>query len=100
MLERRRLSKYHIVPGSDDAGQDVELGDAGGSRQESGVAGSLGKSLEEEVDNWDEHADDPWDEDVVPEGEGRGIESVGGEGGLTTSGGTAGDEGVEGRVKV
>ena len=97
MLERRRLSKYHIVPGSDDLGQDVELGDAGSGQQELGVTGSVGRSLEEQVDNWDEHADDPWDEDVALEEEGRGTESGSGEGGLTPSSGSAGDEGVEGR---
>jgi len=96
MLERRRLSKYHIVPGSDDLGQDVELGDAGGSGQDVGVSVSAGSSLEEQVDNWDEHADDPWDEDVVPEEEGRGTESGSGEGGLTPSSGSAGDERVQG----
>lgn len=95
MLERRRLSKYHIVPGSDDLGQDVELGDAGGSRQDVGVSMSAGRSLEEQVDNWDEHADDPWDEDVAPEEEGRGTES-GSRGGLTPSSGSAGDERVQG----
>lgn len=97
MLERRRLSKYHIVPGSDDLGQDVELGDAGGSQQELGAAGSVGRSLEEQVDNWDEHADDPWDEEVAQEEEGHGTESGSGEGRLTPSSGSAGDEGAEGR---
>lgn len=97
MLERRRLSKYHIVPGSDDLGQDVELGEAGGSRQDLEVTGLAGRSLEEQVDNWDEHADDPWDEDVVPEEEGGGIESGSGEGRLTPSSGSAGDEGLQGK---
>ena len=96
MLERRRLSKYHIVPG-DDLGQDVELGGTGGSRQGSGITGSVGRSLEEQVDNWDEHADDPWDEEVALEEEGHGTESGSGEGGLTPSSGSAGDDGADGK---
>lgn len=61
MLERRRQQKtYNAVPGEDV--EDVELGEG----QESGIidAGpSRGRTLEEEVDNWDEHAPDDWDEE-------------------------------------
>ncbi|KAH8904549.1 hypothetical protein BR93DRAFT_819139 [Coniochaeta sp. PMI_546] len=79
MLERRRSRKqYSAIPG-EDGGDDVELGDTvfGGEHEEgvivnepestapgnstSGGKGSL--TLEEEVDNWDEHAVDAWDED-------------------------------------
>jgi len=66
MLERRRQRKtYTTVPGEDDA--DVELGEG----QESGVTDgpSRARTLEEEVDNWDENAVDHWDEDDnVPAG--------------------------------
>lgn len=61
MLERRRKRKnYNAVPGDDSA--DLELGDD----HETGLTdGTLarGRTLEEEVDNWDEHAADDWDED-------------------------------------
>jgi len=97
MLERKRLSKYHVVPGSDGLDQDVELGEGGGSQQEIGVTGPTDRILEEQVDNWDENADDAWDDDVAGGEEGRGTESGSGEGGLTPSSGSAGDEGVEGK---
>lgn len=62
MLERRRQKKtYQAVPGEDDG--DVELGE--GSGQETGVVDApRGRTLEDEVDNWDENAeDDDWDQD-------------------------------------
>ena len=60
MLERKRQAKhYHIVPG-DEEGVDVELGEGAGlDSEEAGAA----PSLEAEVDNWDENAEDAWDED-------------------------------------
>jgi hypothetical protein len=86
MLERKRKSKhYDIVPGGEgdvEGGQglerDVELGEGVGG-QESGVlaaadrggeelegeaqAGTGAKrSVTEELDRWDENADDEWDE--------------------------------------
>lgn len=60
MLERRRERKtYNAIPGED--AEDVELGEG----QETGVTDgpSQSRTLEEEVDNWDEHAVDDWDED-------------------------------------
>lgn len=61
MLERRRSRRqYNAVPGEEDG--DLELGEG----QESGVVeGDEGPSrtLEEEVDNWDENAMDDWDDD-------------------------------------
>jgi hypothetical protein len=58
MLERKRLAKtYQIVPGD----EDVELGEGIGA-QESGTVGA-GRSLDQEVDNWDENVADNWDED-------------------------------------
>ncbi|KAG5985164.1 hypothetical protein E4U55_000800 [Claviceps digitariae] len=61
MLERKRNKKaYTAVPGGDE--EDVELGSA----QETGITVAdvdplQARSLEEEVDNWDENAVDDWD---------------------------------------
>jgi len=58
MLERKRKAKgYSSVPGE----EDLELGESSGE-QETGVTGSRPETLEEEVDNWDENAQD-WDEE-------------------------------------
>lgn len=60
MLERKRQRKhYDAVPGED--AEDVELGEG----QESGVLSpsTRSRTLEEEVDNWDENAEDNWDDD-------------------------------------
>ena len=63
MLERKRQTKqYATVPG-DDADLDVELGEGVGP-QETGVTHDApNRTLEEEVDNWDENAEDWEDED-------------------------------------
>ncbi|KAI0432470.1 hypothetical protein F5Y09DRAFT_145279 [Xylaria sp. FL1042] len=71
MLERKRQRRYSAVPG-DEAG-DLELGEGLG-RQEEGVLGGdveqgRSRTLEEEVDNWDENAVDNWDEDDEPQGD-------------------------------
>ncbi|KAM7204290.1 hypothetical protein V8F20_003703 [Naviculisporaceae sp. PSN 640] len=89
MLERKRLRKHHYdaVPGEDGeegVEEDLELGEGPGfatrrsdDGHEEGVisttntsvgtgapAATKAQTLEEEVDNWDEHADDDaWDED-------------------------------------
>ncbi|KAM4057886.1 vanZ like family protein [Hirsutella rhossiliensis] len=58
MLERRRqLKTYNAVPGED--GADVELG----HDHETGIVEGpvQPRTLEEEVDNWDENAADDWD---------------------------------------
>lgn len=82
MLERRRKNKhYDIVPGEEpaedeDGERDVELGEGVGREQETGVlavdadaqaqagAGAQSKpaNVTEELDNWDENAED-WDEE-------------------------------------
>ncbi|KAI9797969.1 MAG: hypothetical protein M1833_005025 [Piccolia ochrophora] len=89
MLERKRLAKqYHVVPGEDD---DVELGGDIGSpaAQETGItAGPPGRSLDDEVDNWDENAMDNWEEDEE-EPAGTGTESGDGEGQKTPESGSA-----------
>lgn len=93
MLERKRMRKHHYnaVPGDDDGAEgveeDLELGEGPGFTAGHGADGhqegvvtistntnssttttdaqrKTGPTLEEEVDNWDEHADDDaWDED-------------------------------------
>jgi hypothetical protein len=67
MLERRRVQRgYGAVAGDDDAAEDVELGEGVGPAQEEGIVsvdgGKSGRTLEQEVDNWDENAVDEWDE--------------------------------------
>lgn len=59
MLERKRRAKqYQVVPGED---VDVELGEnVNEEGQESGVVRE-GMTVEEELDNWDENAEDNWD---------------------------------------
>ncbi|KXJ90775.1 hypothetical protein Micbo1qcDRAFT_164434 [Microdochium bolleyi] len=64
MLERKRQTRYQSVPGQDVT--DVELGE-GIIEQEEGVSAAASntrnRTLEEEVDNWDENGQDAWDED-------------------------------------
>jgi len=61
MLERKRRSKTNLAPGEggDDDDYDVELGESL-TAQEDGVIHD--QSLEDEVENWDENAED-WDDD-------------------------------------
>ncbi|CAH0037380.1 unnamed protein product [Clonostachys solani] len=65
MLDRRRQRKtYNAVPGEDEA--DLELGEG----HETGVTDEAprARTLEEEVDNWDENAQDDWEEEDVADG--------------------------------
>jgi hypothetical protein len=81
MLERRRRNKhYNAVPGDDEEGlggeeageRDLELGEGVGvGQQETGridaeeqaQAGEGAKrTVTEELDNWDENAEDEWEE--------------------------------------
>jgi len=77
MLERKRQAKhYSLVPGDEDPERDLELGEGiggGEDGQETGVTGTRAQTLEEQVDNWDENAED-WDDDepTTTEGEGDG----------------------------
>ncbi|KAK5173163.1 uncharacterized protein LTR77_003285 [Saxophila tyrrhenica] len=80
MLERRRMSKhYDIVPGEDqdeleDPERDVELGTVrdqetgvvGGGANGQATAGAGKTDVTEELDHWDENAED-WDDDPVEE---------------------------------
>jgi len=84
MLERKRQRKnYTAVPGEEGINEDLELGEGVGSGiigddQEEGLVSGTAPApvattaavsterpitLEEEVDNWDENAEDPWDDD-------------------------------------
>ena len=83
MLERRRKNKhYDIVPGdepADDEERDVELGTvrdqetgsvpigANGSPAQAD-AGAKKTDVTEELDNWDENAED-WDDEPMPSSE-------------------------------
>ncbi|KAI0206809.1 hypothetical protein F4808DRAFT_8292 [Astrocystis sublimbata] len=88
MLERKRQRRYSAVPGQEP--DDLELGE-GVVPQEEGILSdeaesARGRSLEAEVDNWDENAEDDWDEDDEPDGDigvsskTQAAEQIGGEG--------------------
>ncbi|KAF3491567.1 uncharacterized protein GIQ15_01084 [Arthroderma uncinatum] len=58
MLERRRKARFGAL--MENGEEDVELGLANGTgEQESGITNA--QSLEDEVDNWDENAEDNWE---------------------------------------
>ncbi|KAF2702708.1 hypothetical protein K504DRAFT_464984 [Pleomassaria siparia CBS 279.74] len=58
MLERKRAARgYAAVAGDDLDERDIELGENVGD-QESGV---IRPTVEEELDTWDENAEDDWD---------------------------------------
>ena len=71
MLERRRKVRYGALAGEDVDDADLELGEGVGhervdGEQENGVTSiaPAPKSVEEEIDNWDENAvDEEWDDD-------------------------------------
>lgn len=73
-MERRRRAKYSALTGEGIEGDDLELGEAGlGSGpsnqghdegQQTGAMLVAPKTVEEELDNWDENEeDDAWDEE-------------------------------------
>lgn len=74
-VERRRKAKYSTLTGEGIPGEDdLELGESGivsGSRdqepdaeQQTGIIPIAPKTVEEELDNWDENAEDEtWDEE-------------------------------------
>jgi len=65
MLERKRINKHYMAVPADGDDHDLELGEGLGG-QESGVVhhetAPAAVSLEAELDNWDENAEDAWDE--------------------------------------
>ena len=60
MLERKRQRKHYDAVPTDDQ-EDIELGEG----HETGVTDARPRTLEEEVDNWDENEEDNWDEDEL-----------------------------------
>lgn len=63
MLERRRAAKSYHLGGDDDV--DIELGEGSHREgQETGVIGGAEQTVTEQLDNWDENAED-WDDDGV-----------------------------------
>ncbi|KAJ9666449.1 hypothetical protein H2201_003371 [Coniosporium apollinis] len=89
MLERKRQARYGLVVGEEGDDRDVELGEGIGP-QETGVARAA-PTVEEELDNWDENAED-WDD-----GEPGGTESGDGDGPKTPS--SSADDGMMDRKK-
>lgn len=78
MLARRRAQRqYNAVPGDGDG--DLELGEGHESGVVSGGDAEPPRTLEEEVDNWDENAMDDWDDeegaDTPAKEDGKGVES-------------------------
>jgi hypothetical protein len=76
MLERKRLAKnYHAVPG--DADLDLELGEGVGEQESGTTNGVPIRTVDEELDNWDENAEDAWDEEEHATGtdEGEGLKT-------------------------
>ena len=72
MLDRKRAARhYNLIPGEEDL--ELAEGVGGEDGQETGVTGARSQTLEEEVDNWDENAED-WDDDepTATEGDGEG----------------------------
>lgn len=64
MLERRRAARnYQVVPGED---QDIELGESAVDQETGVISSSEPPNVTEELDNWDENAED-WDDDQMPE---------------------------------
>ncbi|KZF24562.1 hypothetical protein L228DRAFT_259765 [Xylona heveae TC161] len=90
MLERRRRTRqYQAVSGQEEE-PDVELG--GLEPQETGVTRDepQERTVEEELDNWDENAEDNWEDDepsAQPEGsKATGQKASGGEGAVDEAG--------------
>ncbi|KAF2459464.1 hypothetical protein BDY21DRAFT_191073 [Lineolata rhizophorae] len=74
MLERKRQARgYQVVPGEGGDDRDLELGEGMGS-QETDVSRPA-PTLEEEVDNWDENAED-WEDDEPAAAESAGAEGT------------------------
>ena len=64
MLERKRLAKhYQVVPGHDTDDVDLELGEGVGTQTTGVQSAKPTRTLDEEVDNWDENLEDNWDDD-------------------------------------
>jgi hypothetical protein len=58
MVERKRAARgYAAVAGDDNEERDIELGESVGGQ----VSGVVRPTVEEELDTWDENAEDDWD---------------------------------------
>jgi len=100
--ERRRRAKYSVLEGNVQEGEeDLELGEGPGLRgsnsepeQENGII-AVPKTVEEELDNWDENVEDEaWDEeDDVTTGDGAGAK-------ITPTSSSVGDEDLPKKVVV
>lgn len=98
---------YAGLAGEDNAlaEEDLELGEGVGAQEEGivglGVAGGVAagtgvlasKTLDDEVDNWDENVEDAWDEDGEAVGEEAGVKTP-----SASSAGEADGEPVKKRV--
>lgn len=62
--------QYQVVPGNDEDDVDLELGEGVGAQTNGTTSAKASRSLDEEVDNWDENVEDNWDDDVA-EGDGH-----------------------------
>jgi hypothetical protein len=71
MLERKRLAKhYAVVPGEEE--HDLELGEGVGAQE----SGTVGATLEDEVENWNENMEDGWeDEHTADSAEGEDLKT-------------------------
>ncbi|KAF2121763.1 hypothetical protein BDV96DRAFT_511152 [Lophiotrema nucula] len=77
MLERKRAARgYGAVAGDDLDDHDVELGEGIGG-QESGIVRSGTEAVQEELDNWDENAEDWEDTDVAQNANTNGVHDGG-----------------------
>jgi len=99
--ERRRRAKYSVLEGNvQDGEEDVELGEGSGLRggdsepeRENGIIAAP-KTVEEELDNWDENAEDEaWDEDDATTGDSAGAK-------ITPESSSVGDEDLPKKVAV
>jgi uncharacterized membrane protein YccC len=100
--ERRRRAKYSVLAGNvQEAEEDLELGEGLGRRgggdseleQENGMIAAP-KTVEEELDNWDENAEDEaWDEDDATTGDSAGAK-------ITPASSSAGDEDLPKKIAV
>ncbi|KAI9771503.1 MAG: hypothetical protein M1840_002123 [Geoglossum simile] len=91
MLERKRLARhYHMVAGSDEEEPaDLELGEHLGSSSQHPPPVA---TVEAELDNWDEHPGNAWDEDADEHAEATTTEESAGD--KTPDSGSFGDVGT------
>lgn len=73
MLERKRAARgYRTVAGDEEQGaaeEGTELAEGTGQQQTGVTAGADRPDLDEELDHWDENAEDDWDTQSVAGGD-------------------------------